>query len=417
MLSITIRPTSGLPSVILTAFSISLSCSSKLYGSEKRMFFATTSKSSPQICRRRSSDTPSVSMKITLRPERTTFRASCKQKFVLPLPASPCRSVMQPSSTPPPRRSSRARQPRATFIDWTKWPLPLSLRSLRRKEGQERAILGPHDDRAYSPVLRRRADRPRFLGLRMDRDDFAGLQVFDLRLEPLCVDALRASRIFRLEAPRLAGRQVPQDDERSDRRHLGEGFLMTHDVADVERAEPDQGRDAIHLAALLLAEQLRGRGHAPAERLRELTGERLAERVRAQVEVEASMDFLDARDAGRRIPGPVHAGAHERSHGTHLLRRQIAAVSADLQHPFEIAASLLLARVAERGLDSHAHSEVLDGLEILEPSERLDRQGEVVRVLVASDVGEGHTLPRGELRDGLAKESREREFAVDLRPA
>src|SRR5438445_4839393 len=85
----------------------------------------------------------------------------------------------------------------------------------------------------------------------MDRDDRAGLQVFDPRLEALRVDALRASHVFRLEAPRLAGRQVSQDDERSDRRHLGEGFLVSHDVADLERAEADEGRHAVDLAALL----------------------------------------------------------------------------------------------------------------------------------------------------------------------
>src|SRR6266705_1134936 len=417
MLSMTISPTSGLPSVILTAFSISFSCSSKLYGSEKRMFFATTSKSSPQICRSRSRDTPSVSMKITLCPPRTTFRASCKQKFVLPLPASPCRSVMQPSSTPPPRRSSRARQPRATFIAWTKSPRPLRLRTLRREERQVRPVLGPHDDRVCGPVFRRGPHGPRFLGLRMDRDDLAGLQVFDLCLESLRVDALRASHIFGLEAPRLAARQVHQDDERPDRRHLREGFLVSHHVADVERAEADEGRDAVHLAALLLAEQLRGRGHATPERLRELAGERLTEGVRAQVEVEAAVDLLDPRDERRRIPGPVHAGDHERSHAAHFLRREFAAVSADLQGAFEVPAPLLLARIAERGLDPHADSEVLDGLQVLEPSERLHRQREVVRILLSGDVRERDAFPRGQLRDRLAKESREREFAVDLGPA
>src|SRR5213594_922513 len=417
MLSITMSPTSALPSASFTALSISFSCSSKLYGSEKRMFFTTTTKSSPQICWRRSSDTPSVSMYITLRPARTTFRASCKQKFVLPLPASPCRSVMQPSSTPPPRRSSRAREPRATFIAWTKSPRPLRLRSLRRKERQVGPVVGPHDDRVCGPSLRRGAHGPRLLGLRMDRDDLAGLQVFDLRHEALRVDALRAPHVFRLEAPRLAARQVPQDDERPDRRHLGEGVLVSHHVADMERAQADEGRHAIHLAALLLAEQLRRRGHAPAERLRELAGERLAESVRAQVEIEAAVDLLDPRDEGPRISGPVHAGDHERSHAAHFPRREFAAVATHLQGAFEVPAPLLLARIAERGLDPHADSEVLDGLQVLEPSERLDRQREVVRVLLAGDVRERDAFPRGHLRDRLAKESREREFAVDLRPA
>src|SRR5712691_11847004 len=103
---------------------------------------------------------------------------------------------MQPSSTPPPRRSSRARQPRATFIAWTKSPRPLRLRSLRREERQVRPVLGPHDDRVGGPVFRRGAHGPRLLGLRMDRDDLAGLQVFDPRLEALRVDALRASRMW-----------------------------------------------------------------------------------------------------------------------------------------------------------------------------------------------------------------------------
>src|SRR3989449_8685370 len=324
---------------------------------------------------------------------------------------------MQPSSTPPPRRSSRARQPRATFIAWTKSPRPLRLRSLRRKERQVGPVVGPPADRVCGPSLRRGAHGPRLLGLRMDRDDLAGLQVFDLRHEALRADALRAPHVFRLEAPRLAARQVPQDDERPDRRHLGEGVLVARHVADMERAQADEGRHAIHLAALLLAEQLRRRGHAPAERLRELAGERLAESVRAQVEIEAAVDLLDPRDEGPRISGPVHAGDHERSHAAHFPRREFAAVATHLQGAFEVSAPLLLARIAERGLDPHADSEVLDGLQVLEPSERLDCQREVVRVLLAGDVRERDAFPRGHLRDRLAKESREREFAVDLGPA
>src|SRR5439155_2191510 len=175
-----------------------------------------------------------------------------------------------------------------------------------------------------------------------------------------------------------------------------------------------EGRHTVHFAALLLAEQLRGRGYAPAERLRELAGERLAECVRAQVEVEAAVDLLDPRDEGRRIPGPVHAGDHERSHAAHFLRREFAAVSADLQGALEVPAPLLLARIAESGLDPHADSEVLDGLQVLEPPERLHRQREVVRVLLAGDVRERDAFPRGQLRDRLAKESREGELAGDL---
>src|SRR2546428_8973508 len=118
----------------------------------------------------------------------------------------------------------------------------------------------------------------------------------------------------------LAGRQVAKDHERSDRRHLGEGALVSHDVSDVKRTEAHEGGHPVHLAAFFLAEQLRGRGHAPAERLRDLAGERLAEGVRAQVEVEAPMDVLDARDEGARIPGAVHAREDEGPHSPALLR-------------------------------------------------------------------------------------------------
>src|SRR5436189_269384 len=79
--------------------------------------------------------------------------------------------------------------------------------------------------------------------------------------------------------------------------------------------------------------------------------------------------------------------------------------------------TLVLARIAQRGLDPHADSEVLDGLQVLEPPERLHRQREVVRVLLAGDVRERDAFPWGQLRDRLAKESREGELAVDLGPA
>src|SRR3989304_2502822 len=119
MLSITMSPTSGFPSASLTAFSMRVSCSSKLYGSEKRTFFATISNSSPQIWRRRSSDTPSVSMKITLRPDLTTFRESCRQTCVFPLPASPPGG----KAPDPALESFRIEAPRASDVPWLEPPL------------------------------------------------------------------------------------------------------------------------------------------------------------------------------------------------------------------------------------------------------------------------------------------------------
>src|SRR5256712_7551611 len=129
------------------------------------------------------------------------------------------------------------------------------------------------------------------------------------------------------------------------------------------------------------------------------------------------MDVLDARDEGARIPGAVHAREDEGPHSADLLRREFAAVPAHLQDPFKVAAPLLLTRIAEGRLDSHAHPEVLNRLEGLEPPERLDGQREVVRVLVAGDVGEGHALPRRKFPDVLTQEPCERELAVDLGPA
>src|SRR5207245_561956 len=250
--------------------------------------------------------------------------------------------------------------------------------------------------------------RPRFLRLRVDRDDLAAVKAFDLRLKPLRIDASRGPHVFRLEAPRFAGRQVAKDHERLDRRHLGEDALVSHDVSDVERTEADEGRHPVHLAALLLAEQLRGRGNAPSERLRDLAGERLAEGVRAQIEVEASMDVLDARDEGPRISGAVHAREDKGPYPADFLRREFAAVPAHLEDPFEIPAPLLLTRIAQGRFDSHAHPEVLDRLEGLESPERLDGQREVVRVLFTGDMREGHAFPRRELPDVLTQEPCER---------
>src|SRR3989441_673094 len=245
----------------------------------------------------------------------------------------------------------------------------------------------------------------------------AAPQAFDLRLKPLRIDASRGPHVFRLETPRFAGRQVAKDDERSDRRDLGEDALVSHDVSDVERTEADEGRHPVHLAALLLAEQLRGRGNAPSERLRDLAGERLAEGVRAQIEVEASMDVLDARDESPRISAAVHAREDKGPYPADFLRREFAAVPAHLEDPYEIPAPLLLTRIAQGRFDSHAHPEVLDRLEGLESPERLDGQREVVRVLFTGDMREGHAFPRRELPDVLTQEPCEREPAADLGPA
>src|SRR2546427_9433405 len=103
------------------------------------------------------------------------------------------------------------------------------------------------------------------------------------------------------------------------------------------------------------------------------------------------------------MPVPFHALNQQPSHAAHLLRLEFATVSADLQGAFEVPTPLLRARIAERRLDAHAKPKVLDGLQILEPSERLDGQREVVRVLVAGDLGESYPFPRRELRGSLAK--------------
>src|SRR6059036_2425529 len=166
---------------------------------------------------------------------------------------------MHPSSTPPPRRSSRARQPRATFICIDKVPAPFKPSKApaapwtgTRPPGSRRRPLARSDPRG--------AGAPASLPpTPVDRDDLAAVKAFDLRLKPLRIDASRGPHVFRLEAPRFAGRQVAKDHERLDRRHLGEDALVSHDVSDVERTEADEGRHPVHLAALLLAEQLRGR--------------------------------------------------------------------------------------------------------------------------------------------------------------
>src|SRR5207244_1567530 len=106
-------------------------------------------------------------------------------------------------------------------------------------------------------------------------------------------------------------------------------------------------------------------------------------------------DVTSARESLYRTTSPVcHRPRRPRPPAAHFPRREFAAVATHLQGAFEVPAPLLLARIAERGLDPHADSEVLDGLQVLEPSERLDRQREVVRVLLAGDVRERDAFPR-----------------------
>src|SRR4030067_698402 len=108
---------------------------------------------------------------MTFFPRRTPFGAPWRQRFVFPLPASPWRRVMQPSSSPPPRRSSRARTPTGTFIARARAPSPLTLRGVPREGGQERRVRGPNDD-GPAP-LQGTAGRDGALGsgLGMGRDD------------------------------------------------------------------------------------------------------------------------------------------------------------------------------------------------------------------------------------------------------
>src|SRR3972149_2703034 len=108
---------------------------------------------------------------MTFFPRRTAFRATWRQRFVFPLPASPWRRVMQPSSSPPPRRSSRARTPTGTFIARARAPSPLTLRGVPREGGQEGRVRGPNDD-GPAP-LQGTAGRDGALGsgLGMGRDD------------------------------------------------------------------------------------------------------------------------------------------------------------------------------------------------------------------------------------------------------
>src|SRR5207249_7171192 len=53
---------------------------------------------------------------------------------------------------------------------------------------------------------------------------------------------------------------------------------------------------------------------------------------------------------------PVHDAYYERSHATHFMRREFADVSADIQGALDVPTPLLLARIAEIGLDTHSDS-------------------------------------------------------------
>src|SRR5205823_2056225 len=84
----------------------------------------------------------------------------------------------------------------------------------------------------------------------MDRDELSGIEPGELRLKTLRVDPVRSADVLRLEAPRLARREVSQDDERSDRRDFRDGPLVAHDIALLEGRQADEGRDPVELAAL-----------------------------------------------------------------------------------------------------------------------------------------------------------------------
>src|SRR3990172_8267431 len=202
---------------------------------------------------------------MTLRPARTTFRTSWRQKFVLPLPASPCKRVMHPSSTPPPRRSSRARQPRATFIfPTTAWP-PLILHGTRRKARQIDAFVGPHDHAAGGIRIRPWRDRTFSPVDRMDGHRLPRFEPCEPRLEALCVDPPRPADLLRFETSRFSRAEISEDDERPNGHDLSQDTFVPLDVPLLERGESHEGRDPVDLAALLLAVQFRRGRHGPAE--------------------------------------------------------------------------------------------------------------------------------------------------------
>ena len=192
---------------------------------------------------------------------------------------------------------------------------------------------------------------------------------------------------------------------------------MPHDVPFLERPEPHEGGDPIHLTALALAEELRRRRHGPAEGSRKIAGESFREGVLTHVEVEAAVDLLHAGHERLPILGPIHAGGDERADRTDLARREIAILSADLEDSLEVAPALLLARIAQGGLNPDTQVEVLDGREVLEPADRLHSHGEVVRILLPCDLRESDPLVWSQRRHRLAEELREREVTVDLGPA
>src|SRR5713226_9011665 len=253
--------------------------------------------------------------------------------------------------------------------------------------------------------------------MRVRGDDLAGREPHQTRLEPLRLDPPRAADVLRLESSRFARGEVPQHHERMDRGHFRDGALVPDDVALLKRGESDERRDAVHLAALLLAEQFRGGRHGPAERPRDFAGEPFRQGVLAQVDIEASVDFLDPRDERFRVVRSVDAHRDEGSDVPDLARGQFPVLSADLQDALVVPSSLLLARITDGRLDSDSQVEVLDGSEVPEPTDRLHRDREVVRVLLSRDLRERHPLIRRERGQRIAKELGNHELAVHLRPA
>src|SRR3990172_7679201 len=127
---------------------------------------------------------------MTFFPRRTAFRATWRQRFVFPLPASPWRRGMHPSSSPPPRRPPRARPPPGTCIARARAPSPVTPRGGPREGGQEGRVRGPNDD-GPAP-LQGTAGRDGALGsgLGMGRDDrVVAVRRLEVRGEALRVHA------------------------------------------------------------------------------------------------------------------------------------------------------------------------------------------------------------------------------------
>src|SRR5207247_7878147 len=90
------------------------------------------------------------------------------------------------------------------------------------------------------------------------------------------------------------------------------------------------------------------------------------ERIRAHIEVEASVDLFDPRDERGRTLRPIDARGDEGSDRTHFSGREFAVLSADLQDSFVVPAPLLLTRIAQGRLDPEADVDVLAAGEVLE---------------------------------------------------